>query len=93
MTKKDKLSPGKVNLEHFRLLIDISGIHKENIIYALELYFVKGFTRQETCKISDVSLSSLSIKIRYIQTISHIVVEMYPWYEKQLGTGGSICKE
>lgn len=74
------LSPGKVNIEHFRLLVDISNISSERILLALELFLVKGLNRQQSCAAAGISQSTLSIKLRQIQEISRIVVLIYPWY-------------
>ena len=74
------LTPGMVDKTHFHLLIDISSIYSEKIIYALELHLVNGLKRNEACLISGISQSCLSIKLRQLQRISRSVVQMYPWY-------------
>ncbi|POT23827.1 transcriptional regulator [Citrobacter freundii] len=74
------LHPGSVHPEHFRLLVGISNIYSERIRIALELFLVRGLTRQESCDEAGISQSCLSIKLRQIQSISRAVTEMHPWY-------------
>lgn len=76
------LLPGQVHIEHFRLLVDISHINSERILLALELFLVKGLTRQQACNIAGISQSCLSVKLRQMQDISRTVMQMYPWYNK-----------
>ncbi|EBD6270327.1 transcriptional regulator [Salmonella enterica] len=76
------LLPGQVHIEHFRLLADISHINSERILLALELFLVKGLTRQQACNMAGISQSCLSVKVRQMQDISRTVMQLYPWYNK-----------
>ncbi|EAA8634478.1 transcriptional regulator [Salmonella enterica subsp. enterica] len=76
------LFPGEVDIEHFRLLVDISHINSERILLALELFLVKGMTRQQACNIAGISQSCLSVKLRQMQEISRTVMKLYPWYDE-----------
>ncbi|EGB0328387.1 TPA: PapB/FocB family fimbrial expression transcriptional regulator [Salmonella enterica subsp. enterica serovar Poona] len=75
------LLPGKVHKEHFLLLAEISRINSERILLALELFLVKGLTRQQACNISGISQSCLSVKLRQMQDISRTVMMLCPWYD------------
>lgn len=76
------LLPGQVHIEHFRLLVDISHINSERILLALELFLVKGMSRQQACNIAGISQSCLSVKLRHMQDISRTVMQLHPWYNK-----------
>lgn len=76
------LHPGRVHPEHFRLLADVSNIYSEKILIALELFLVKGLTRQESCDRAGISPSCMSIKLRQLQSLSRAIIEMYPWYAR-----------
>lgn len=74
------LTQGKVHLEHFRLLCNVSNIYSERILLALELFLVKGHERRVACEQAGISQSCFSVKLRQIQDISRTVIQMYPWY-------------
>lgn len=74
------LKQGNVAHEHFMLLIDISSINSQKVIQALEAFLVRGRDRKEVCELYGVSQGYFSIKLRQLQDISRIVVDMYPYY-------------
>lgn len=72
-----QLMPGNVNVEHFRLLSEISRINSERVLLALELHFVNGLTRKEACYRTGVSISTMSVKVRQLQEVNRIVFELF----------------
>lgn len=73
-------NPGEMNHEHFILLIRISGIHSEKVIYALEDFLVRGLSRSESCYRRGASLSYFSISLRRIRTINNSVYKISKYY-------------
>ena len=78
------LEPGTVNIHHFRLLITVCLIRKKNVSDALEDVLVRGFSRREAGEFNGVSQSTLSIRLRHLQMVSHTVVRMYPYIKDEL---------
>lgn len=74
------LKQGSVAQEHFILLVDISSINSQKVIQALEAFLVRGIDRKEACDLYGVSQGYFSIKLKQLQDISKIVVDMYPYY-------------
>ncbi|HAL1060832.1 transcriptional regulator [Escherichia coli] len=66
--------------ELFKFLIDLSAINSKKVIYALEGYFVHGLSRKEVCQQYDVSQGYLSISLRKIEKINHVVSNIIPFY-------------
>lgn len=72
--------PGKMNHEHFLLLVSVSGIHSEKVIFALEDFLVRGLSRSESCYRRGASLSYFSISLRRIREINNSVYKMRKFY-------------
>lgn len=71
------LHPGQVSATYFRLLTRIYTIHSKRIHQALESYLVYGTTRQAACEQSGATLSYFSLKLKELQRIHLIVVELF----------------
>lgn len=74
------LKPGTVSEDMFHILIDISAIRSEKVIYALRNFFVDGKTRKEICEEFDVNPGYLSTKIKELQLLMSKIVSIYPYY-------------
>lgn len=78
------LKPGRVDKEHFSLLINISSIRSGSVIYALEDYFVNGGKRKVICERHNVNQGYFSLKVKQIQYIDSIVNKILPFYINRL---------
>ncbi len=67
-----QLRPGTVQPEHFRLLINISNIHSEKVVRALERHLVHGIIRKEACFDEGVSAGFFSQKLKQLQYINQM---------------------
>ncbi|EFB2477054.1 PbsX family transcriptional regulator [Escherichia coli] len=67
-----QLRPGTVLPEHFRLLINISNIHSEKVVRALERHLVHGVIRKEACFDEGVSAGFFSQKLKQLQYINQM---------------------
>ncbi|MGG5413770.1 PapB/FocB family fimbrial expression transcriptional regulator [Edwardsiella tarda] len=76
------LRAGYVDFGHCRLLIKLLRIKNENMIRALEDYFVNGGARKDICARHCVSQGYLSIKIKQLQQINRIIFLLLPYYLK-----------
>ena len=75
------LRPGKVNVEHFNLLVVLSKISSPRIIASLEDFLVQGKKRNEVCQEHNVSVSYFSIKLNQLRQCSRTVFELIPYYK------------
>ncbi|HFU3485662.1 adhesin biosynthesis transcription regulatory family protein [Escherichia coli] len=80
--------PGSMSHELFKNLIDLSAINSKKVIYALEGYFVHGLSRKDVCKRYDVSQGYLSISLRKIERVNHVVSNLIPFYIKTSTNNG-----
>lgn len=78
------LEPGEVNIHYFHLLLTVCMIRKKNVCDALKDVLVRGLSRREACECNGVSQSTLSIRLRHLQMVSHSVVRMYPYIKEQV---------
>ncbi|MED8729959.1 adhesin biosynthesis transcription regulatory family protein [Escherichia marmotae] len=76
------LSPGNVSEEHFWLLVEISPIHSEKIIFALKDFFVSGCSRKEVCERHGISPGYFSGALGRFRHVSMIVFQLIPYYTK-----------
>lgn len=83
------LHPRKIKAEHFGLLVDISSIYSERILLALELYLVRGQSRQQACAAAGISQGQLSVKLRQLQDISATVIRLFQFYPEHTGVSES----
>lgn len=67
------LIPGKVDKEHFDLLVRFARIRSETIVAALQSYFVEGLTQREAIDRYQVNQSQLSQKVTEIREVSEQV--------------------
>ncbi|EKR8371111.1 transcriptional regulator [Escherichia coli] len=74
--------PGKMDKDHFYKLIEISGIHSQKIIHALEDYCVNGNDRKDACAKHNVSQGYFSICLKRFQLLNKSVIELLPHYMK-----------
>lgn len=75
-----RLTPGRTEQEHLKLLIGISKTRSEKVINALHDYFVLGEPRTDICQKYNVNQGYLSLKIRELQELSGQVYKLFPYY-------------
>lgn len=75
-----QLQPGKVSVEHFNQIIAISSIRSERTIIALKRYLVHGERRGVISVETGVSQSTISVKIRQIQSLSCMILNIQKYY-------------
>lgn len=75
-----RLKPGKVDKEHFTILIDISSIRSDKIIIALGEYYVHGEKRKVVCEKHGVNQGYFSLKIRELQDLNTSIYNLLPFY-------------
>lgn len=80
---KKRLPPGCMSHEHFGKLIEISTIHSEKVISALEDYCVKGSDRKSACGKFDVSPGYFSVCIRKLEALNAHIADIAPYYVNQ----------
>ncbi|HIE1977043.1 TPA: PapB/FocB family fimbrial expression transcriptional regulator [Escherichia coli] len=73
---------GNVDEEHFRILIDLSPIHSEKVMFALRDYLVHGHSRKDICERYGLNNGYLSISISRITRISRLIYSAIPYYSK-----------
>ncbi|EFN2600129.1 transcriptional regulator [Escherichia coli] len=78
----ETLSSGCMSEYYFWLMVEISPIHSEKVIYALRDFLVMGYTRKEACERNEVSQSYLSCALKRFQIINRNVVKMVRFYIK-----------
>ncbi|MFS6817767.1 PapB/FocB family fimbrial expression transcriptional regulator [Citrobacter meridianamericanus] len=83
------LVPGQVDIRHFRLLMTLGRIKKQNMQGALEDVLVRGASRGEACERHGVSQSQFSVKYRQLQVLSQTVVRIYPFIMEGPGDFGA----
>ncbi|CAD6074472.1 TPA: PapB/FocB family fimbrial expression transcriptional regulator [Escherichia coli] len=72
--------PGRMSKEHFYGLIEISGIHSQRMIGALEDYCVNGEERKEVCAKHNVSQGYFSVCLKKFQMVNKTVAGLLPHY-------------
>ena len=82
---KHKLSSASLIEEQFWMLIEISPIYSEKIIYALRDFLVFGYARREVCEIYNVSRSYFSISLGRISHVNNVVSSLVLYYENACG--------
>nr|WP_245167682.1 adhesin biosynthesis transcription regulatory family protein [Edwardsiella hoshinae] len=60
--------------ERFWLLIEISPIHSEKVIAALNDYLVLGYTRREACERNDVAAGYFSLSLAKMLRVENVVL-------------------
>ncbi|HBC5825956.1 TPA: adhesin biosynthesis transcription regulatory family protein [Escherichia coli] len=78
--QNESLMPGKMSESHFRLLIEISTIHSEKIIFALKDFLVFGYSRREVCERHKISSGYLSGALGRFQHVNTTVIQLIPFY-------------
>ena len=73
--------PGRVDKQHFILLLSLTSINSERIKAALEDYFVHGASRKTVCERFGVNRSYFNLKVMVIEGVSRTVISLYPFYE------------
>ncbi|EIM7320207.1 adhesin biosynthesis transcription regulatory family protein [Escherichia coli] len=76
------LSPGNVSEEHFWLLVEISPMHSEKIIFALKDFLVSGCSRKEVCERHGISSGYFSSALGRFRHVSMTVLQLIPYYTK-----------
>ncbi|EBI9246247.1 transcriptional regulator [Salmonella enterica] len=74
------LEPGNMTEGHFWLLIEVSSIHSEKVIQALQDFLVLGYFRREACERNKVSAGYFSTALGRLQRVSDIVSQLAPYY-------------
>ena len=80
--EKDVLIPGKVSEFVFPLLMELSSVRSERVIYALRDFLVWGYTRKEVCERYGVTYSYFSKALKRVCRVGNIIVcllEHYPF--------------
>ncbi|KAE9942964.1 transcriptional regulator [Escherichia coli] len=80
--EKDVLIPGKVSEFVFPLLMELSSVRGERVIYALRDFLVWGYTRKEVCERYGVTYSYFSKALKRVCRVGNIIVcllEHYPF--------------
>lgn len=77
---KSQITAGSLSGEHFRKLIDISTIHSDKVIQALEDYCVNGYDRKSACDKYKVSQGYFSISLRKLQKLNDSIAELITYY-------------
>lgn len=80
-SNKHKLSSASLTEEQFWMLIEISPLHSEKVIYALRDFLVFGYARREVCEIYNVSRSYFSISLGRISHVNNVVSSLVLYYE------------
>ncbi|HCU0389675.1 TPA: transcriptional regulator [Escherichia coli] len=75
-----ELNRGQLDETKFWLLIELSTIHSDKIIYALRDYLVCGETRKVVCDKYSVSNGYLSTSLSRIHRVNYIVTQLMPYY-------------
>ncbi|EEY5917433.1 adhesin biosynthesis transcription regulatory family protein [Escherichia coli] len=79
--KKDVICPGKLDEEHFWLLVEISSIHSEKVIKAMKAHLVHGMPRKSVCDEYNVNngyLSTSLARLNYIHRVASCLSAFYP---------------
>lgn len=76
----ESLMPGKMTELHFWLLIEISPIHSEKIIFALKDFLVLGYSRKEVCERHQISPGYFSGALGRFQRVNATVMQLTPFY-------------
>ncbi|ELL8642818.1 hypothetical protein GUB57_21715 [Escherichia coli] len=77
---RNYISLGKIDEEHFQLLISLTSITSEKLKTALKHYFVYGESQRSVCEQFRVNSSYFSLKVRLVQDVSRTVLYLYPYY-------------
>ncbi|ELC5340113.1 adhesin biosynthesis transcription regulatory family protein [Salmonella enterica] len=80
--QSDFFIPGKMPEFQFWLLIEISPIHSEKIILALNDFLVKGYSRKEACGRYNISPGYFSGALGRFQRVSLTVAQLVSYYDK-----------
>lgn len=78
--RRRRLTPGKMSGEHFNKLMNISTIHSEKVILALEDYCVRGSDRRTACNKFNVSQGYFSICLKKLQRLDQNVADIIQHY-------------
>ncbi|AOV97677.1 repressor [Edwardsiella hoshinae] len=74
INKKVNLLPGSISEARFWLLIEISPIHSEKVIAALNDYLVLGYTRREACERNNVAAGYFSLSLAKMLRVENVVL-------------------
>ena len=81
------LVPGKVSDAHFSMLIELSSVRSEKIIYALYDYLVMGESRKTACERHGASISYFSISLGRLLHTHQLVLQLMSFYRESANTG------
>ncbi|EMU6031388.1 transcriptional regulator [Salmonella enterica subsp. enterica serovar Bredeney] len=81
------LAPGKVSDAHFSVLIELSSVRSEKIIYALHDCLVMGESRKTACERHGASISYFSISLGRLLHAHQLVLQLMPFYRESANTG------
>ncbi|MEG2683443.1 PapB/FocB family fimbrial expression transcriptional regulator [Citrobacter sp.] len=70
------LFPGRVSVQYFSLLADISPIRSRKVIQALHGYFVEGLPRGQVCEAHGVGQGYLSVKIKELKILNRKIHDL-----------------
>lgn len=80
-TKKGAFVPGAMTEGLFWLLIEISSIHSEKVIAALNEHLVLGYTRREVCERNSVSAGYLSLSLAKLLRVEIAAASLSTYYK------------
>lgn len=75
--------PGDMPEFQFWLLIEISPIHSEKMIFALKEFLVQGYSRKDICKKYGISSGYFSSALGRFQRVIFTVIQLMPYYIKK----------
>lgn len=90
-SSKRSLYPGRVHMMHFQLLIELSSIHSQKAIDALESFLVKGCSRKDIYEWYGISPGYFSILLKKIKHVDFTVSQLVPYYSAGKSDSASSC--
>ncbi|UCQ27279.1 adhesin biosynthesis transcription regulatory family protein [Edwardsiella tarda] len=78
--KRDNFIPGAMTEGRFWLLIEISSIHSEKVIAALNEHLVLGYSRKEVCERNNVSAGYLSLSLAKLLRVEIAAASLSTYY-------------
>ncbi|HFS3216207.1 TPA: PapB/FocB family fimbrial expression transcriptional regulator, partial [Escherichia coli] len=79
-THKNALIPGRVEDEHFWLLIGISTIHSKKVVMSMQDYLVHGIPRKNVCEKYKLSHSYFDNSLARLHRISCLITGLIKYY-------------
>lgn len=74
------LTPGKVSVGFFDILIELSAIHSEKIINALRDHLISGESRKKSCERHGANISYFSVALGRLFYVAQLISQLEPYY-------------